>query len=108
VSGGFLVAPPPGCEVTAGPASLLVHRHNDKLAAVRNALIRGELRKDDDGWMLVPSKVVEPGSTRTPWDALRTLRRVQKATKRYVSRRDLARPRVRWSEFQALARPRRE
>ncbi|MGI5229235.1 hypothetical protein [Actinoallomurus sp. CA-142502] len=104
--GGFRVAPE--CEVTPGPASLLVHEHNDELAAVRNALIRGELRKDGDGWLLVPSKVVEPGSTSTPQDAVRTLRRVQKATTRYVNRRDLPRPRVRWSEFQALARPRGE
>ncbi|WP_345455595.1 hypothetical protein [Actinoallomurus oryzae] len=36
VSGGFRVAPPHECEVTAGPASLLVHRHDDKLAAMRN------------------------------------------------------------------------
>ncbi|WP_214412610.1 pyridoxamine 5'-phosphate oxidase family protein [Sphaerisporangium fuscum] len=101
--GGFAVDVPPDCEVAAGPAALLVHRHDDRLANMRNALVRGELRPEGGRWVLVPGKVVEPAGSGGPGDVVRTLRDARRATRSYLRRRGLPRPRVRWDEFKRLA-----
>ena len=100
---GFAVEVPADCAATEGPASLLVHRHDEQLNNMHNALVRGALKADGDGWLLVPAKVVEPMGTGRPTDALRVLRDTRRATARYLERRGLTRPRVRWDEFKALA-----
>ena len=94
---------PTDCAAAEGPASLLVHRHDEQLNHMHNALVRGTLKAVDDGWLLVPAKVVEPMGTGRPTDAVRVLRDTRRATARYLERRGLARPRVRWNEFKALA-----
>ncbi|MFJ6893668.1 hypothetical protein [Streptomyces hokutonensis] len=70
---------------------------------MHNALVRGTLKADGDGRLLVPAKVVEPMGTGRPTDALRVLRDTRRATARCLERRGLTRPRVRWDEFKALA-----
>ncbi|KUN28133.1 pyridoxamine 5'-phosphate oxidase [Streptomyces antibioticus] len=101
--GGFAVSPPDDHVMVPGPASLLVHRHDEKLNRMRNALVRGELRQTDDGWLLVPGTVLEPMGSGRATDAVRVLRRTQRATDRYLHRRGLTRPQVEWDRFRALA-----
>lgn len=101
-AGGFAVAPLPECEVVPGPASLLVHRHDDQLHAMRNVLVRGELRADGERRLLVPDRVVEPSAMEKPREVVRTLRAARRATTRYLERRSLPRPRVEWDRFRAL------
>ncbi|MEU6141581.1 pyridoxamine 5'-phosphate oxidase [Streptomyces sp. NPDC047081] len=103
---GFALTVPADCAMTAGPASLLVHRHDERLNNMRNSLVRGELRQAGDGWLLVPGRVVEPMGSGRPTDAVRVLRQTKRATARYLERRGLPRPRVRWEAFRALADPR--
>ncbi|MFJ8487154.1 pyridoxamine 5'-phosphate oxidase family protein [Streptomyces sp. NPDC094038] len=102
--GGFAVDVPADCPAAPGPAALLVHRHDERLNHMHNALVRGELRADGTGWELVPSKVVEPMGSGRVSDAVSVLRSTRRATDRYLSRRGLPRPQVRWAEFRALAR----
>jgi hypothetical protein len=104
-AGGFAVLPPDDCAVTPGPASLLVHRHDERINTMRNALVRGELIRTGDGWLLAPEKVLEPMGSGRPTDAIRVLRRTQRATDRYLERRGLSRPPVQWDRFRALAAP---
>ncbi|MFJ9627121.1 pyridoxamine 5'-phosphate oxidase family protein [Streptomyces sp. NPDC101175] len=100
---GFAVEVPADCAAAEGPASLLVHRHDELLNHMHNALVRGTLKAVGDAWLLVPDKVVEPMGTGRPTDAFRVLRETRRSTARYLERRGLARPRVRWEEFKALA-----
>ncbi|MFF7333869.1 pyridoxamine 5'-phosphate oxidase family protein [Streptomyces sp. NPDC008150] len=101
---GFLVDPAPDCAVAAGPAGLLVHRHDDKLSGLYNALVRGELKPHGDGGMLlVPSRVVEPSGSGGPRDLVRTLRTARRDTAAYLKRRNLQRPDVDWPAFKKLA-----
>ncbi|MFK0110348.1 pyridoxamine 5'-phosphate oxidase family protein [Streptomyces sp. NPDC091217] len=100
---GFAVEVPADCPAVPGPASLLVHRHDERLNHMHNALVRGELRESAAGRLLVPAKVVEPMGTGRATDAVGVLRSTKRATDRYLSRRGLPRPRVRWPEFKALA-----
>jgi hypothetical protein len=107
VDDGFALKLPDDCAAVPGPASLLVHRHDERLNGMRNASVRGVLRSSRDGWLFVPTRVVEPMGTGRPGDAVRVLRRVRAAAHRYFERRGLERPRVSWEEFRALAAPER-
>nr|WP_206328124.1 pyridoxamine 5'-phosphate oxidase family protein [Streptomyces sp. S3(2020)] len=100
--GGFEIRVPEDCTAAPGPASLLVHRHDERLNHMHNALVRGELRRDGSTWLLVPERVVEPMGTGRPTDAWRVLRRTNRATARYLERRGLPRPPVQWNEFRDL------
>ncbi|WP_405625183.1 pyridoxamine 5'-phosphate oxidase family protein [Streptomyces sp. NBC_00016] len=100
---GFVVDVPSDCAAVPGPASLLVHRHDDRLNHMDNALVRGELRASGDGRLLIPTKVVEPMGSGRPIDAVRLLRRTHRTTRRYLEQRGLRRPRVQWDEFRAVA-----
>ncbi|MFJ7586793.1 pyridoxamine 5'-phosphate oxidase family protein [Streptomyces sp. NPDC097617] len=101
---GYLVDVPSGCAVERGPATLLVHRHDERLNHMYNASVRGDLRRTDAGWLLVPSAVVEPMGSGRPTDAFRVLRHTKRSTDRYLERRGLDRPKVRWDRFRALAK----
>ncbi|MFE4996885.1 pyridoxamine 5'-phosphate oxidase family protein [Streptomyces mirabilis] len=100
---GYLVDVPADCAVTPGQASLLVHRHDELLNNMTNTLVRGELRKTGDTWTLIPTKVVEPMGSGRLSDAIKVLRQTRHASDRYLERRGLARPHVRWDEFKELA-----
>ena len=101
---GFEVHAAPDCAVVPGPASLLVHRHDEKLSGLYNALVRGALSELGEGtWLLRPERVVEPNGNGRPSDALRLLAQTRRATKRYLDRRGLDRPRVPWGEYRRLA-----
>ncbi|MEU6376674.1 pyridoxamine 5'-phosphate oxidase family protein [Streptomyces sp. NPDC046909] len=102
--GGFAVCPPDDHAVVPGPASLLVHRHDERINHMQNALVRGELRQTGDGWLLVPDKVLEPMGSGRLSDAVQVLRSTQRATDRYLRRRDLPRPKVEWDRFREIAR----
>ncbi|MER8097829.1 pyridoxamine 5'-phosphate oxidase family protein [Streptomyces goshikiensis] len=100
---GYLVEVPGDCPVERGSASLLVHRHDEHLNHMYNALVRGDLRPTAEGWLLVPTAVIEPMGSGGPKDALRVLRQAKRATDRYLTRRGLDRPKVEWDRFRALA-----
>jgi len=102
---GYLVEVPPDCPVEPGPAGLLVHRHDELLNHMYNAFVRGDLRRTGEGWLLVPSGVIEPMGSGRASDALKVLRQTKRSTDRYLARRGLPRPKVRWDQFRALAAP---
>ena len=99
--GGYLVAAAPDADMVDGPASLLVHRHDDKLSKLRMALVRGQISRlgTDADWFFTPGRVVRPADS-----PLRALRDVRAATARYLSTRSLPRPAVPWDQYRTLAR----
>jgi hypothetical protein len=101
---GYRVALPEGVAVVEGPASLLVHRHDDKLAKLHNASVRGVLAADGGGWVLRPERLVEPGARNRAGlaDPLRILRECRATTRRYLEKRGLERPRIPWPAYRAI------
>jgi len=101
---GYRVAVPDGVAVAEGPASLLVHRHDDKLSKLHNASVRGVLAADEDGWLLRPDRLVEPGVRNRAglFDPLRVVRDCRATTRRYLERRNLERPRVPWPAYRTI------
>lgn len=96
---GYRIEMPGDITAAAGPASLLVHRHDDELANLRFALVRGHLTEDGGQWCFTPSQVIDPAGT-----ALSTLRRTRRSARKYLSKRGLPRPRVDWAAFAATAK----
>ncbi len=103
-AGGFAVTVPDVLPVRDGAASLLVHEHDEQIAGQRNAVVRGRLvTRTGGGRVVVPERVVDPMPMRTPADMLTVIRHSRAASHRYLDRRGLGRPRVRWDRFRALA-----
>ncbi|MFC4066916.1 pyridoxamine 5'-phosphate oxidase family protein [Actinoplanes subglobosus] len=102
--GGYRITVPDGVKLAAGPAGLLVHRHDDRLWNLYNANVRGELTADGDGWLLKPDRLVEPGARSRPsaLDQFRILRETKAATRRYLQRRGLPRPVIPWADYRAI------
>lgn len=99
--GGYLVASAPGADPAEGPASLLVHRHDDKLSGASFALVRGRISRPAPAadWLLVPDRVVRPAA-----NPLRTIINCRSASARYLASRSLDRPAIPWDQYRALAR----
>jgi hypothetical protein len=103
--GGYRVTVPDDLLIVEGPASLLVHRHDEQLWNLHNASIRGRLTHDDaTGWTFVPERLTEPGSRNRAGllDPIRTARRLRAATAHYLEQRSLNRPPVPWDAYRAL------
>lgn len=101
---GYRVEVPDDVPVTEGPAGLLVHRHDDKLWNLHNANVRGHLVADGKGWLLLPARLVEPGQSHKPsmLQSIRIGRQCQATTRRYLQRRNLARPKIPWDGYRSI------
>ncbi len=101
---GYRVEVPEDVQVAEGPAGLLVHRHDEKLSNLHNANVRGSLAADEKGWLLRPTKLVEPGqrSKASVLDPIRIGRECQATTRRYLERRNLTRPSIPWDAYRAI------
>jgi hypothetical protein len=99
--GGYLVATAPDAPLAEGPASLLVHRHDDKLSKARFALVRGQVARPgpDADWFFAPGRVVKPAA-----NPLRTIMDLRASSARYLRNRSLQRPAIPWEQYRALAR----
>jgi hypothetical protein len=66
--------------------------------------VRGSLVADGKGWLLLPSKLVEPGqrSKASLLDPIRIRRECQATTRRCLERRNLARPSIPWDAYRAI------
>ena len=94
---GYRPAVPAG----SGPASLLVHQHDDGLDGIHNAVVRGPLGADG---LLRPERLIEPAGGRNAGalETLRTVRALRAATDRYLEKRSLSRPAVPWPAYRAI------
>jgi hypothetical protein len=92
-------ARPPGVELVDGPASLLCHSHDERLGRLRSFAVRGELRGEDDEWVFTPRALVPGLGMAGPLGDLRVFVDARRRAARYLRRRGLARPRVRWARL---------
>ena len=101
VDGGYAVAAEDDASLASGPASLLVHRHDDKLAGVRFALVRGQITPSaaSGDWLFTPDRLVRPAA-----GSLQALRDARASAALYLHTRGLERPPVPWDAYRTLAR----
>ena len=82
---------PSGIPLQPGLACLTAHRHNDEFTWQQNFQVRGDLVPADDGWVLVPRKLV--GGFEAPKGRLAMLRANAAKARRFrrTAKRELAR-----------------
>jgi hypothetical protein len=98
----FRLEDPTGEPLSAGPASLLLHRHNDRLWDLHNFVVLGELAHHDDGWVFVPTRFVRGSDGLDPVAVVRAVWQMRRSADRYLSRRKLDRPQIDWDEFKRV------
>lgn len=100
---GFTFTTPAEADVSAGPASLMVHELDENLANLMSALVRGSLTPGADGrWSFTPERVVEPMPLGSARDQISLLRQGRSAAKTYLANRGIPRPQVRWDQLRQL------
>jgi hypothetical protein len=100
--GRFQVLTPGGEPLTAGPASLLLHRHNDQLWDLRNCVVTGELSQQPTGWVFSPTRFIPGSDGLSPLSMLRALRHMRRTADNYLATRQLPRPEIAWGAFKEL------
>ncbi len=92
---------PAGAGATPGPASLLYHRHDERLWGLLSFLLTGELAQEGGDWVFRPARFLPGmgiGGLRGYWRFVMQGRRTAAA---YLARRGLPRPQVAWDEMRA-------
>jgi len=93
---------PHGVELKSGPASLLWHRHDDRLWNLNSFGVRGLILDDNKGWTVRPEAFI-PGVGVGGWRSyVRFLVNGRRTTRRYLERRGLLRPKFDWAEWDIL------
>lgn len=90
--------------VQVGPASVLFHRHDDRLWKLRSCLIIGTLRHEDGRWLFEPDRFVPGMGIGGPLSYVRLLVNGRRTAARYLAARGLARPEAAWGEIKELLR----
>jgi hypothetical protein len=85
--------------VSAGPASLMSHRHDEKLWNLAGFLARGVLEADDTGWLFRPTAYVAFGTK--PAEVLAFIRGSRRAARAHLQRRRTPPPPVPWDKLAA-------
>jgi hypothetical protein len=98
----FLVAEAGEEPLTPGPASVLLHRHNDQLWDLRNCAMMGELTHQAGGWAFSPTRFIPGNDGLNPLTTVRALRQMRRTAESYLATRHLARPEISWAEFKQL------
>ena len=91
----------PGTGLTAGPAALLCHSHDEKLWNLRSFQARGRIDRDDDGWEFRAHRVVDGTGMSGPLGDLAAFVAARRRAGRYLARRGVERPRVDWAALKA-------
>ena len=86
--------------VSAGPASLMSHRHDEKLWNLAGFLARGLLEADDTGWLFRPTAYVTLSVTK-PAEVLGFVRGSRRAARAHLQRRQTPPPAIPWDKLAA-------
>ncbi|BBZ52294.1 hypothetical protein H7H82_04270 [Mycobacterium heidelbergense] len=100
-TGEFTVVWPRGLSVSAGPAIVLCHSHDEKLWNIKQIQIKGRLERRADRWVFITTGFHRPPASQLGvfWRLARDMRR---AGRRYLDQRGLEAPTVNWKALQVL------
>lgn len=90
-----------GVDVVDGPASLLCHSHDEKLARLRSFLVRGSVATEGAEWVFTPGVLVEGLGMAGPLGDARAFVAARRRAGRWLAARRLPRPRVPWTRVRA-------
>lgn len=92
---------PTTVDLSSGPASLLVHAHNEKLWDLRSYLVRGQLQREGETAYLVVEKFSPGAGMGAPWQMITLIRNMRRTAANYLQKRNLSRPTIPWDKLAA-------
>lgn len=84
-----------------GPASILCHRHDERLEGLRAWGAAGRI---DSAGVFTPTRFIQGPGDDSARNAIRSLIGIRRAASRYLAARGVSRPRIPWKELDALKR----
>jgi hypothetical protein len=100
--GGLFLPTPADQRLATGPASLLLHRHNANVGAMRGVVLTGSIDAQGDGFWFRADRLIDGQKRLDPVTAARVVRGLRSEANRYLERRGIARPGIPWDELKAL------
>lgn len=98
----LLIEPLGDISLQPGRAGILCHYHDEQLWDLKSFQIHGSLERADQGWVFRPERFIPWGSTSGQLDQMRSLFKARAVAGKYLQKRGLPRPKVRWDEIKAL------
>ena len=100
-TGEMPVLIPASVAAMPGPANVLAHHHDERLANLQMMQIKGRLEKRDGEWVFVTTAFTPPARGRFAprWQMAKAMRR---SSERYLATRGLQRPKVNWAAIKRL------
>ena len=93
----------PTAGLAAGPASVLLHRHDDALWHQRQAGALGEVGQTDGQWWFRPDRLLPSQFPSNPVAMMRIIGQARRSANRYLDRLGLERPTVDWAAHRSGA-----
>jgi hypothetical protein len=94
----------PGMPIRPGPASLLCHRHDERLWNQRSFLVRGIIEREGSQWSFQPQQYIEGVGYGGMLGLVRFVIGARRAANAYLAKRGLPRPGIPWAEVIAAKR----
>ncbi len=91
-----------GLPLEAGPAGLLCHSHDELLWNLKSFQVLGRLEREGSAWIFRPERLLPGQGMGGPLEMFKAMARSQEEARKYLAKRGLERPKVRWDEFHAL------
>jgi hypothetical protein len=88
--------------IRPGPAGLLYHTHNAKLWDLLVMQVLGRLEQAEHSWVFYPERFIPGAGLQGPVDQMKLLFKARADAKKYLQKRGLPRPQVRWDELNEL------
>lgn len=88
-------------KIESGPASLLCHKHDEKIWNLKSFIVRGSLERSDGEWLFRPKKFVS-GVEGGVIGNLKFVRNGRRVAKNYLKKRQLERPVVPWEKINKI------
>ncbi len=86
----------------AGPAELLYHYHNEQLWDLKALQILGRLEQVEQTWTFHPERFIPGNGFLGLFDQMRSIFKTSADAGRYLKKRGIPRPKIRWDEFTVL------
>lgn len=89
-------------QMQPGPASLLLHTHDEQLWNQHVVRVRGELIAEEAGWTFRPSQFTLLFGGSNPFYLIKAILDIRKTAKSYLRKRGLERPQIPWDKLKAV------
>jgi hypothetical protein len=93
---------PPEFSIAPGQGGILCHSHDEKLGKLRSFAATGAISTAGGTCVLTPERYIAGAVPLGPTGMIRAITDMRRASRRYLERRGLTRPRVAWDDLTAL------